>query len=232
MRINQVTLTTGDLDAVADFYGGVLDLPVVSTADTVTVRVGSSVLTFVPGPTGPGCHHLAFDVPEDRMADARRWLGPRTPLLGRDGMDQFDGPGDWNSSSVYFTGPDGTVLELIARHGVPAAPGHGFGSVDISSVSEVGIAVPGVAGAARVLTSALGEPAFGPGSADFRPVGDVHGLLIVVSVQRVWFPTPDTRADGGPVTVIVSAAGGSRGPHMITVDGRGLVVDADGTRAA
>lgn len=221
MQLSRVRLTTGDLDAVARWYGEVLGLPVAPAPDAVAVTVGSSVLTFVPGATGPGCHHLAFDVPEDRLADARRWLEPRAALLSQDGADQFEGSRHWNSSSVYFTGPDGVVLELIARHDVPAAAGHGFGAADLVSVSEVGIAVPDAGAAARTLIAALGEAPFGPGSADFRPIGDAHGLLIVVAAHRVWFPTVDTRAAGGPLTVTVDHGPG--GSHTVAVDGRGVL---------
>ncbi len=221
MRITRARLTTRDLDATARWYGDVLGLPAVADAGEVTVSVGSSEVTFVSGPTGPGCHHVAFDVPEERLADAHRWLEQRVPLLVRDGSDRFDGPGTWNSSSVYFTGPDGTILELIARHDVQAQPAQGFRAADVVSVSEVGIAVPDAAAAARALTAALDESAFGPGSDDFRPVGDVHGLLIVVSSPRVWFPTADTRAGGGPLAV--SVVSGSGVAHTVAVDGRGIL---------
>lgn len=221
MRITDIRLTTSDLDGTARWYGEVLGLPVVADAGEATVSVGSSVVTFVAGPTGPGCHHLALDVPEDRLEDAKRWLEQRVPLLVREGVDRFDGPGTWNSSSVYSTGPDGTVLELIARHDVEPEPGQGFGAADVVSVSEVGIAVPYAAAAAGALATALGEGGFGPGSDDFRPVGDVHGLLIVVSAERIWFPTVDTRAGGGSLTVLV--VNGSGVAHTVAVDGDGVL---------
>ncbi|MCH6472069.1 hypothetical protein [Sinomonas terrae] len=53
----------------------------------------------------------------------------------------------------------------------------------------MGIAVEDVPGVAASMESAFGVGAYGSGVPTFQPVGDVDGLLILVSPGRHWFPT-------------------------------------------
>ncbi|HET9779341.1 MAG TPA: hypothetical protein VFP81_08665 [Propionibacteriaceae bacterium] len=61
-----------------------------------------------------------------------------------------------------FTGPDGTLLELIARHelAAPASSGR-FSSADLR-ISEIGLAVPDVPAAVASLQNAFGLPVLAP----------------------------------------------------------------------
>jgi hypothetical protein len=91
-------------------------------------------------------------VPEDRFAEAKAWPEERVPLLERDGLDEFRLGVPWNSQSVYFAGPDGILLELIARHDLPAVASSGrFSSADLLRISEIGLAVPDVPAAVATL---------------------------------------------------------------------------------
>jgi len=116
-----------------------------------------------------------------------------------------------DSESVYLRGPDGAVLELIARHRLPDRPtwpAGPFGPRSLLAVSEVGIAVPDVAAAVADLRSALGCAPFGDPEPRFAPVGDDTGLLVLVAERRVWFPTAADRASTGPLTATVGAPDG------------------------
>jgi catechol-2,3-dioxygenase len=94
----------------------------------------------------------------------------------------------------YFAGPDGILLELIARHDLLAASSSGrFSSADLLRISEIGLAVPDVPAAVAALQSAFGLPVFGTAAAEFTPLGDHDGLLIVVRQGRPWFPTTASR---------------------------------------
>lgn len=213
MRITGVHLTTADLDGAARFYSTVLGLPVTASPGNVEVHLGPSTVTLVAGPTGPGVHHLALDVPQNRFRDAKRWIADRVALIALNGEDEFPGPGTWNSHSVYFFGPDGSVLELIARHSLPNDTDHEFSAADLLDVCEVGIAVPDVPAAVQQLCGTFGLAPFGSGSDSFAPVGDHDGLLIVVAGGRVWLPTDGIVSRGGPTTVTLAGVPpGSWGP--------------------
>jgi catechol-2,3-dioxygenase len=154
------------------------------------------VLLLDPGPVEPGAYHCAITVPKDRFAEAKAWLQERVPLLERNGLDEFTLATPWNSQSVYFAGPDdGILLELIARHDLPAASSSSsrFSSADLLRVSEAGLAVPDVPAAVDAWQNAFGLPVFSTAAAEFTPLGDHDGLLIVVRQGRPWFPPRQSR---------------------------------------
>jgi len=189
MNIKSLTLTTRDLGAQRDFYTGLLGFPV-ETDDEVglALRVGFTLLRFVPGEIG-GPYHFAFNVPEDRFAEARAWLEQRVTLLADDTGETTFHSEDWNADIAYFRDAGGNILEFIARHTLPAAPGSGFSVADVLGVSELGLPVADVPGTVRELQRRFGLPLYGEASPTFTPLGDAEGLLIVVPVGRGWFPT-------------------------------------------
>ena len=169
------------------------------------------MLLLHPGPVEPGAYHGAITVPEDRFAEAKAWLHERVPLLERDGLDEFALGAPWNSQSVYFAGPDGILLELIARHDLAAAESSGrFSSTDLLRISEIGLAVPDVAAAVASLQNAFRLPVFGTAAPEFTPLGDPDGLLIVVRQGRPWFPTTTVTPSLGPLAVTVELPSGGK----------------------
>lgn len=211
MLISQVELPVSDAVQAARFYGDVLGLPIRTIGDVVEVGVGLSVLLLHRGPVGPGAYHCAVTVPEDRVAEAKAWLEERVPLLERDGLDEFTLGAPWNSQSVYFAGPDGILLELIARHDLPGvASSGGFSGADLLRISEIGLAVPDVPAAVATLQDAFGLPVFGTAAAEFTPLGDPDGLLIVVRRGRPWFPTTTVMPSLGPIAVTVELPSGGK----------------------
>jgi len=207
VRILAVDIAVPDPAATAGWYRDVLGLD----TDGLSVRIGSSTLRLVPGPAGTGHHHLAFAVPADGIRDGLSWLRDRVPSMPVDGSEIVTGSPSWDSESVYFRGPDGAILELIARHRLPdrpaGAPG-AFGPASLLAVSEVGVPVPDPAAAVAALGRTLGAAPFGQPGPGFAPVGDDTGLLIVVAEDRVWFPTAQDRPATGPLAVTVRAPDG------------------------
>ncbi len=204
MLISKVELPVSDAVEAAGFYGDVLGLPTRTDSGVVEVEVGLSALLLLPGSVEPGVYHCAITIPEDRFAEAKAWLQERVPLLERDGLDEFTLRAPWNSQSLYFAGPDGILLELIARHDLPASSSSGpFTSADLLRISEIGLAVPDVPAAVASLQNAFGLPVFGTAAAEFTPLGDHDGLLVVVRQGRVWFPTVTVTPSLGPLTVTV-----------------------------
>lgn len=192
--ITHVTVGVEDLDEAEDLYAGVLQLPVRRDRDALRVRVGRSTLDLRRESGQQGRDHLALDVAPDSFDDAVAWLCARTTLITKDGEDRFEGPASWDSVSVYFPGPSGSVLELIARRRLgPIAP-PGAGS-SLRGISEVGLAVDDVPAAVRELGRIPGLGSFGaPPTAGFAALGDDEGLLIVVATGRPWFPTLEREA--------------------------------------
>ena len=207
MRLSEVEMTVSDLLAAAAFYEQVLELPVTSIPGAARVRIGRSVLTLVQGRPGSGSHHLAITVPADQFGSAKRWLAVRLPLLQRDGADEFTLPRPWHSQSVYVLGPEDLLLELIARHDLvvggtgPSAPAAPFSAAGLLCRSELGSGVDVVDGATAVLGQSFGLTRFDAGGPGFAPVGDPHGLLIVVAAERVWFPTTSLVPSAGALVV-------------------------------
>lgn len=191
MRIANVLLTARRLEETARFYERSLRLPVVREPGEVTVTVGASLLVFQEDPEAASDHHLAFTIPTGSFDTARAWLSTRAELLERDGTVEFEGPPTWNSRSLYFAGPDGSVLELIERRELGNDSGDQFGSDSLLCVSEVGVAVPDVPAAVADLGGKGIRPYGNPPADDFAAVGDANGLLILVPPGRAWFPATD-----------------------------------------
>lgn len=213
MDIRQAQLATRSLDDTARFWER-LGCPVDRADGVVEVVVGSTRLLFRELPEMTGALHLAITIPAGTFDVAAEWIaGIATVLVDADGRDAFEGPPNWNSRSVYFEGPDQQLLELIERRDLAAstsaatafAPASAApaSAVPLLSVSEVGIAVPDVLGAVETLRRAGLEPYADPASEGFAAVGDVDGLVILVSPERRWFPTADRLPSTAPVVLDV-----------------------------
>lgn len=201
MDIRQAQLATRSLDGTARFWER-LGCPVDRTDGVVEVVVGSTRLLFRELPEMTGALHLAITIPAGTFDVAAAWIaGIATVLVDADGRDEFDGPPNWNSRSVYFEGPDQQLLELIERRDLAVSTP--ASAVPLVSVSEVGIAVPDVLGAVETLRRAGLEPYANPAGEGFAAVGDVDGLVILVSPERRWFPTADRLPSTAPVVLDV-----------------------------
>ncbi|GAA3727571.1 hypothetical protein GCM10022239_00510 [Leifsonia bigeumensis] len=176
----------------ADFYATVLGLPVTREPGAAVVQVGATTLTLRHNPETRGVHHLAFTIPSNKFDAAKRWVSQRAEVMSRGGEDEFEYDAGWNARSFYFAGPNGSVLEFIIRRDLGNAVDGDFGSGDLLCVSEVGVAVPDVLATAGMLAAEAGVEPYGLEPRDrFAPVGDIDGLVILVSPDRTWFPAED-----------------------------------------
>jgi catechol-2,3-dioxygenase len=226
MSVDTVTRSTAE---TAAYYESVLGLPVRKEIGAVEITVGRSVVRFREDADAEGDQHYAFLIDDARFDAARAFLEGGPGLLSDGDRTEFEAQSAWNARSLYFPGPDRSVLEVIARRDLPQplsagnasgakassphAPGAQlvpFGPADLLSVSEVGIAVPDVAGTADRLTDA-GIGRYPDGSATFSPAGHIDGMLILVSPGRTWFPTSDRVVAEPPVTVVAQAGAASPG---------------------
>jgi hypothetical protein len=202
MDFTQLTVPSANPARLATFYRELLQLPVTTVTDGFNVTVGRTHLHVTGGPDTGRSHHFAFTIATARFASAKAWLTSRTPLLARDGQDEFHfdapfGPAD----SVYFSDPDGSVLELIARDSAPNTDGGGFQPArDIVGLGEVAVPVASVPVAVEQLNRRWGLEAILSGP-DFAAVGDHRGMFILATPNRPWLPTTDRLPNPTPLQV-------------------------------
>lgn len=204
MNIIELQLLTGNLEAQKAFYESVLGLPMLEfTQDFLTVQVGSSRLKFTLQTGFSGRYHFAFDVPENQLEQAKTWLEARAELIpDLDGTKVFGG-GDWNSDAVYFRDPHGNILELIARHELANVTQSEFSSASLLNISEIGLSCDNVPDIVKWLERHLNLEIYKSSSETFAPVGDAHGLLILVQNAREWFPSTLVVATPQPVNITI-----------------------------
>jgi catechol-2,3-dioxygenase len=208
MHIHELELLANDLAELRVFYGELLGLPVLQASEAILeLRVGTTVLRFVQAPVGwQGFYHFAFNIPENQLSEASAWLQQRVPLIAdRSGNSRFRSE-SWNAEQIYFYDPAGNIGELIARHGLANATSDPFGAQHLLNVSEIGLAVDDVPRAAGGLRKQFGIETYLEASDTFTPLGDEHGLLIVVQQGRIWFP--DTGKAAVPAAVVINGWGG------------------------
>lgn len=222
MRVREVRVGTAWLAEMRRFYGEVLGLPVAPRDDGAAfeARVGPSTLVFeAAAPDDEGVCHFAFNVPENQIVEARDWIRPRAPILP-DGAEEIVDFASWNAHAVYFQDPGGHVVELIARHALPNASDAPFGPTSLLEISEVGVPVDDVGAAIADLEACLGETPWRRPGERFAPVGDDHGLVILVKKGRPWFPTGEVATT--PRRLHVGAARRYEGvPGALGVEVRG-----------
>lgn len=190
MLIKRLELLTSDLIAQRDFYSTVLELPVHLESDTLFVKAGRTDLFFKQAPPDwEGAYHFCFNIPENQFVYAKAWLSARIPLVkDEQGNDEFHS-NSWNASSLYFKDTAGNILEFIARHEQRNAVRAPFDSGQILQVSEIGLASKDVIAFAGEVCEALGVAVFKQEpKADFTPIGNEDGLLILPVENRIWYP--------------------------------------------
>jgi catechol-2,3-dioxygenase len=210
MQIEEVTLSTPDLEALETFYGELLGLPTsYLRGEHLSVQIGESTLIFEPG--APARYHFAIRIPAASFAAAYAWIKQRVPLIADStGADVIEHTG-WNARAVYFYDPAGNIVELIAHMTLSDTYADPFNANALLAICEIGIATDDVRAAAADFAAALGaEPFRGSSGPDFAAIGDAHGLLIVVSRARTWYPDTGVAAELLPLHVVAIANDGRR----------------------
>ncbi|MDQ0094511.1 VOC family protein [Paeniglutamicibacter psychrophenolicus] len=221
MKIPSVSLTVRNVPQAVEFYRDILLLPVETTPAGAEVAIGSSRLMLSAGDAFDGVHHLAFGILPSEFDVAHASLARRVPLLPAGGSEVILGSDEWKSRSRYCLGPEGIILEFIARD-ADASTTTGKGEMpQLLSISEVGIGVEDVPATVATLSEKLAIPQYFDCSSTFASMGSHDGLLIVVQRDRLWFPNKLSRPARGPLTIqIESPAGNARvdfGPNISIV---------------
>lgn len=207
MKFTEMTLWSGKLQATEAFYSETLGFALIEHGlEHFTIQAGATLITFrsAEGEEAPS-YHFALNIPENKFAEAKQWLAARAPLIQEQGKDEVFFT-SWNAHAVYFKDPSGNIVELIARHNLPSEIGHDFSIDDIMGVSEIGIVTSEVIPFVHRLNAA-GLSNFEEDDPGFTPVGDEHGLLIVVREQREWFFSNGIPARFSPVELTAAGIG-------------------------
>ncbi|MCJ8011583.1 ring-cleaving dioxygenase [Paenibacillus sp. KQZ6P-2] len=186
MHFMDVKLKTAELVPLKLFYEKTLQVPVIDEGDGFfSLRIGETRLTFEETEEGQPFYHYAFNIPENQFKEAKAWLADKVTLNQHEGEDEADFV-SWNAHAVYFEDPAGNIVELIARHNLDNASDEPFSASSLLCVSEIGIVRNEVPSFVEELVG-QGLSKWREGSEEFVPVGDEHGLLIVVKKDRRWF---------------------------------------------
>ncbi len=201
MNIREIHLETHCLEELKEFYTGVLGFPLISgRKNAFTIETGKSRVTFLRTRTDvEPFYHFAFNIPENQIEEAARWVQERTPLISRNEQTIFHIE-RWNSHAIYFHDPAGNIVELIARHNLKNADSEPFSVKSIRSVSEVGVVVENVQLFSEQLQQELHISVWDKADENFAAVGDEEGMFIIVLAGRPWFPT-NRPAEIFPVSV-------------------------------
>ncbi len=202
MRILKTTFPVSDIGSSVSFFREVLDLEI----DGTSIKVGWSRIQLIAGNRVlSGSLHLAFNVSYEQFDEAADWLRQRTALQrDRDGLDCFVLEGYWQSKSIYFDGPDGSILELIGRRRRNGPPSKTpFKGSDLICVSEIGLPTDNVEMLVSDSTRVFGLTTLAPPSNKFAAIGDGDGLLIAVDGNRPWFPEERHLPNAQGIEVIV-----------------------------
>lgn len=187
-RIAALGLKTHRLTELQRFYGDIIGFPAIAhTEQSITFAAGATRLTFEQVTDGSEpYYHVAFNIPENKLAEAKAWLSKCAPLLlhAETGDDVIEFPA-WDAHSLFFYDPAGSLIELIARHTLPNATDHPFTVQDILYVSEIGLVPPEQAPVFTAIRDAFNLPTYQqPGSF----LGDEYGIIIIVPHDRRWIP--------------------------------------------
>ncbi|MEX2218297.1 MAG: twin-arginine translocation signal domain-containing protein [Phycisphaerales bacterium] len=188
LGVVRLALRAANPGSLREFYTKVLECPELSAPEGgLAVRAGETEITFERADKGEPFYHSAFNIPENMLASAKRWLAARTAILKRpDGRDEYHFAG-WNAHAFYFLDPAGNILEFIARHNLKNGREGEFSARDILGVSEIGLVVGDVVKTVDAGRERLGLGVFaGARSDELAAIGDDHRLLIVVKRGRVW----------------------------------------------
>ena len=192
MKIEAIELLSNNIKETEQFYNNILNIKTNSKNENeVSFLVGTTRVSFQKSTVEHPNYHLAFEIPNNKLEEAFKWLEQRTTVLPVTDDSQFSTFEAWNAKSFYFYDNNGNLLELICRFDADNQSDAVFDNKSILFVSEIGIVTSDVLSTAEELISqyGLGYYAKQPKTENFAVLGDENGLLILVSPDRNWFPT-------------------------------------------
>jgi catechol-2,3-dioxygenase len=177
---------------VEQFYSQVLGLKITHKNQlSISFATTSSTVTFIASNTTNPYYHFAFNIPANKIEEALSWMEKRVNVLHIDGPAKIADYTIWKAKAFYFFDPANNIVEFIARFDLNNSSHTSFGSSSILEISEIGIVADDVYNKSQQIISNYDLPICSkqPPLENFTAIGDDHGLLIVVSKEKNWFPT-------------------------------------------
>ncbi len=192
MKIQTLSLLTADINATADFYQDTLGLSLIAQDNnSVSFKAGYSVLKFISTKDEQPTYHFAFNIPCNQIEQALKWAKEKMTIIPETENNIIADFKNWNAKAFYFYDNNRNIVEFIARFDLNNESDQSFSGASLVSISEAGIPVTNVEQACEELKNKYGLDYFAkqPPLKGFAAVGNDEGLLIVVDINRNWYPT-------------------------------------------
>lgn len=189
-------INQNELKSQQIFYSTTLNLPLIKESPTsFSIQAGKTQINFIADNIiQEPYYHLAFNIPENKIKQAKKWSQGRFALLTTEDGEDIIHFKKWNAHSIYFMDPGGNVLEFIAHHKLSNKTKGDFTSNDILYLIEVGLVSQNVKSLASEIKNKTGLKDYIKAdeiqnSSKFRAVGDTAGMLILSKTERAWLMT-------------------------------------------
>ncbi len=195
MKIKKLSLQTAYIKTLQEFYSSILELPVQSPDERkINIKIGNSDLVFTEPTTTEPFYHFAFNIPSNKIEEAKDWLSNKVRLLWmEDYKDDIADFVNWHAKSVYFYDPAGNIVELISRFDLDNNVSETFSSRQFLSINEVGLVFNNENFDKEIMhledLYSLSYFDKQPPLPKFRAMGDDEGLFVIVPEHRNWYPT-------------------------------------------
>ncbi|CAC9974768.1 VOC family protein [Flavobacterium panici] len=192
MKLEHIQIQTSNIKETAAFYQDILRLLIIENdSESITIKVGNSILKFIENPQFKSIYHFAFNIPTNKLDKAIEWCKDKVDLITIEDQNVITHFENWNAHAVYFYDNNGNLLEFIARHDLNNAQTEEFSSKSILNISEIGIVNenPLELGNQLIAEHDLSFFSKNNNSEVFAAIGDDEGLLILVRPNRNWYPT-------------------------------------------
>lgn len=202
MKIKHLTLDCANLQEQKYFYTKKFAFEILDESDEhLTLKMGSSHLTFRENRLNKAYYHFAFNIPYDAIPKAANWLDKKVVIIETDDGKIKDFS-NWEALAIYFLDPAGNIVEFIGRKRVKANTRTVFNEKDVINISEVGLPVFQVNEAYDMIHRKAEIEKFDCKSSTFCACGDDNGLFIIVDrAEKLWYPT-DEAAKTFPMEVV------------------------------
>jgi len=213
MWLKEIKLQAASPALLRDFYKNIIELPVIDTGPDIIIQAGASRLLFSSsGNDQHPFYHFAFNIPFNKVEEARKWLKQKVQLLWLQDYDsEIAEFVNWQARSVYFIDPDGNIVELIGRKEPQDETKLPFSSGQIRCISEIGVVFPEDQFDPRVkmmmTDHRLSYFEKQKPMEYFRAIGDDYGLLICVPEGRSWYPCHNKSAGLFPIKILAETKG-------------------------
>lgn len=197
MKITEIQLLTDRMEETIYFYRDILGLSVIITENKVTkFSAGASVLTFHQSYNNSPVYHFAFNIPKNQFNEALHWAASKFQLIQITASGSVADFQSWNAKAFYFYDNNHNIVEFIARFDLDNDSQQPFDGSSVCSISEMGLVVKDPKTFAAKLMAAYHLAFFEKQlpKEDFIAMGNDEGLLIIVSENRVWYPTDNRSA--------------------------------------